>query len=87
MIQEHDSSWLMNRIELLTKEPELANFSVDTSRCDLEIVIKVAEEDRPAFTQEILDALKKELSERTGVTPTIYLEGNEPEWLAKGAYI
>ena len=86
-MEESVASWLMNQIELRTKKPELANFGEDTTRCDLEIIIRVAQEDREAFTEEAFAILKEGLSERTGVTPTIYLEGNEPEWLAKGDYI
>ena len=87
-MQEEHCSWLMLQIERLVKNPDSAKFGMDKSRCDLEIIIKVAEEDRAAITQEWLDAWKNELATRTGVTsPVIYLEGNEPEWLAKGWYI
>ena len=87
-MQEEHRNWLMSQIESLVKNPELANFGIQTCRCDLEIIVTVAEEDRSAFTPEVLETLKNELSVRTGVTaPVIYLEGNEPEWLAKGANI
>lgn len=87
-MQAIDKNWLMTQVELLTKNPKSANIGINRSRCDLEIIIKVDPEDRSAFTDEVLTVLKNEISARTGFgSPVIYLEGNEPEWLAKGAYI
>jgi hypothetical protein len=87
-MEEEHCSWLISQIERLVKNPDSANFGIDKSRCDLEIIIKVAEEDKRFITQEWLDAWKHELSVKTGVlSPVIYLEGNEPEWLAKGEFI
>ena len=87
-MKPEDKNWLMQQIALLTTDVDSANFGIDTSRCDLEIIIQVAEKDRDAFTDEVLASLKQELATRTSIaSPVVYLEGNEPEWLAKGDYI
>ena len=84
-MKPEDKNWLMQQIALLTTDVDSANFGIDTSRCDLEIIIQVAEKDRDAFTDEVLASLKQELATRTSIaSPVVYLEGNEPEWLAKG---
>jgi len=87
-MKDCDKSWLMDKIEELCTEPQFSNFAIRKGRCDLEIVITVSKKDETLITQEFLDSLRDDLSTRTGfVAPVIYLEGNEPEWLAKGCYI
>jgi len=76
--QEH-LDWLMNQIETRCKDKETANFARIHGRFDLEIVIKVAPQDRYAITDEFLVDMKRGLRERAGfLAPVIYLDGYEP---------
>jgi len=60
----------------------------EQKRCDLEIVIVVADDDKAVFTEAALLQLKEEITAATGVPePVIYLYGNEPGWLARGDFI
>jgi len=74
---------LAAKIESLVKHPEQANFGIVLGRCDLEIVISVAEEDKAVFTDAVLLGLKGEIAAMTGIfAPVVYLYGNEPDWLS-----
>ena len=80
--------WFMAEIARMVKHLSDASFGIVTGRCDLEIVIVVAEDDKALFAEEVLSQFKQKIAAMTGVlSPVIYLQGNEPAWLANGEYI
>lgn len=63
-------------IDGLVSKPDLANFARIYAGLDLEIMIRVATEDRQVFTPEMCKALTFVISALTGVhKPVVYLEG------------
>lgn len=71
--------WLMEQVEARCTDKERANVGRIHERFDLEIVVRVAPQDRQSITDEFLVDMKRALRERTGLLePVIYLEGYEP---------
>jgi hypothetical protein len=84
-LKDEDKEWLNGILKGMVKNPESVCLGIQSGRCDLEIIIQVESADRAIFTEEVLHSLKQQVASRTGVlSPVIYLDGNEPEWLAKG---
>lgn len=87
-MNEIQKKWLYQFLSGMVKNPEKVDFCILKGRCDLEIILFIEEEDKAIFSEEVISSLKEEIASKTGVlSPAVYLEDNEPEWLKQGQYI
>ncbi len=72
-------TWLMEQIDARIKNPDKSNLLRHKGRFDLELEVVVEQADRGSISREFLGEMTKEMRERTGLSPIIYLSGDEPE--------
>lgn len=73
---------LQSCINAIVTRPIESNIGIIDGRFDLEIVIRVAEVDKPLFTETVISLLKHIVKQMTNVSaPVMYLEGQMPEEL------
>ncbi|MBI5421014.1 MAG: hypothetical protein HZA35_01740 [Parcubacteria group bacterium] len=70
--------WFWRILDGFVSNPDKSSFVAKKGIFDLEIMIRVAREDKVLFTPEVLGALKVILTAKTGVSNLmIYLEDSE----------
>jgi hypothetical protein len=78
-VEREHIQWLLKQVEERCTDKTAARVGHIHGRFDLEIVVVVAEQDRPLITDEFLVDLKRAMRERTNLEPVIYLHGDEPK--------